>query len=122
MVVSRLCAVDLQVHGSCIDGFRVKHLSRLVCLLNKPMVFGRFIISHLVQVVNDAMAKVLQAVSPNFQSFRFQNYSNYPTLSMTISNGNFTPIAIEQTSVVVHRVLAVDELLTYAIGRVFHSS
>ena len=69
----------------------------------------------------------MQAVSPGFQSFRFQSFYNYPTLSMTIPregsfNGHVTPNAIEQTSVVVHRVLSVDELRTYAIGQAFHSS
>ena len=69
----------------------------------------------------------MQAVSPGFQSFRFQSYSNYPTLFMTIPpEGSFddhvTPNAIEQTNVVVHRVLSVDELRRYAIGQAFHSS
>ena len=47
--------------------------------------------------------------------------------SMTIPhegsfNGHVTPNAIEQTSVVVHRVLSVDEMRAYAIGKAFHSS
>ena len=69
----------------------------------------------------------MQAVSPGFQSFWFQSYSNYPTLSMTIPhegsfNGHVTPNDIEQASVVVHRVLSVDEVRTFAIGQAFHSS
>ena len=85
-----------------------------------------FVISHLVQVVDGAMAG-MQVVSPGFQSFRFQSYSNYPTLSITIPhecsfNGHVTPNAIEQISVVVHRVLSVDEMRTYAVGRAFHST
>ena len=37
-------------------------------------------------------------------------------------NGHVKPNAIGRTSVVVHRVLSVDEMRTYAIGQAFHSS
>ena len=84
------------------------------------------VVRYLVQVVDDAMAGI-QVVSPGFQSFRFESYSNYPTLSMTIPhegsfNGHVTPNAIERTSVVVHRVLSIDELRVYVFGQAFHSS